>query len=617
MNQTTISDRITQYLAIETSYSIVLNGGYGIGKTHYLKHILFPKIKEEAAYIPILISLFGIDSIKDLQKSIYVELYPILKKKGVKIATGITNNLFKFFSGIELDEMLSNQNHSGRDFIDFDRLFLCIDDVDRKGKNLDTLELYGYINNLVENYGTKVLLVSNEEIIKQNYEYDAQNKYSEIKEKVIGVTLNFSPNFTEVFTGILEKKYRQHHSAYYVVLEENKDQIQQRIAKNEDNFRNLLFFLESFKYIFQSIDAFVQSDEQLRQQKALLYSYLIRFSLPLAIEYKMGRATAESIAAIKECYSPLTLLKLKMNSLEETSLNQRFRKKYLNDTDDFFYESLFNYFMGIKSFDLEQFKEEIHKKFLPKENISFDRYSSRKDVLLDQLSFEKSLTLSDEEYHTLTNELLDLIDRIAFRISEYPKLFLYVVRYENMLNLDIQHTKERFKKAIQKNLNYQNRYAGFNESSSLPRNPYNEYLTDIEEIHQFCLDTNALLFQEKWKIETDNYFKAFSTSFDEFQQLRFYKENSIDYMWFFNQYEFEDLWKIISGYSDTEILAFAIFLLERYPKNSGLEEELKFLEKLYKKCTQVIKNKELKRSNYKVFIVLKSKAFKSIQRIKN
>lgn len=87
-----ITNRIEQYLDLDTNYAIIINGDYGIGKTHYIKNQLFPKIaklkiphsENEETYIPVLISLFGAKSIEDIQNQIFVELYPILKKKRSK-----------------------------------------------------------------------------------------------------------------------------------------------------------------------------------------------------------------------------------------------------------------------------------------------------------------------------------------------------------------------------------------------------------------------------------------------------------------------------------------------------------------------------------------------------
>ncbi|WGH76505.1 hypothetical protein P8625_04920 [Tenacibaculum tangerinum] len=121
-----ITDRIEQYLELDTNYAIIINGDYGIGKTHYIKNQLFPKIaklkipnsEKDETYIPILISLFGAKSIEDIQNQIFVELYPILKKRGIKIVAGLGNTVLKYF-GSNLKDLLSETGTSSESLTDY------------------------------------------------------------------------------------------------------------------------------------------------------------------------------------------------------------------------------------------------------------------------------------------------------------------------------------------------------------------------------------------------------------------------------------------------------------------------------------------------------------------
>jgi len=64
---------VLQYLKIETNYAIIITGNYGVGKTHFFKHELEPKIRElsigrdeRKKYVPIHISLFGYKSLDEI-----------------------------------------------------------------------------------------------------------------------------------------------------------------------------------------------------------------------------------------------------------------------------------------------------------------------------------------------------------------------------------------------------------------------------------------------------------------------------------------------------------------------------------------------------------------------
>ncbi|WP_423912151.1 P-loop NTPase fold protein [Flavobacterium sp.] len=85
-----------------------------------------------------------------------------LKNRGVKIFTGLGKSIYKFLSGSEFQELLSDTNTSSSDLIDFSKILLCIDDIDRKSPTLNSKEFFGFVNNLVENQNAKILLIANE-----------------------------------------------------------------------------------------------------------------------------------------------------------------------------------------------------------------------------------------------------------------------------------------------------------------------------------------------------------------------------------------------------------------------------------------------------------------------
>jgi len=109
-----ITKNIEQYLVSDTNYAIIINGDYGIGKTFYVKNELFPIVsgteipnnEDIEFYKPVLISLFGIKSIEELQSQILAELYPFLKSKGMKIASGFLTSALKAWAGTDFTNML-------------------------------------------------------------------------------------------------------------------------------------------------------------------------------------------------------------------------------------------------------------------------------------------------------------------------------------------------------------------------------------------------------------------------------------------------------------------------------------------------------------------------------
>ena len=279
-----ITDRIEQYLELDTNYAIIINGDYGIGKTHYIKNQLFPKIaklkipnsEKGETYIPILISLFGAKSIEDIQNQIFVELYPILKKRGIKIVAGLGNTVLKYF-GSNLKDLLSETGTSSESLTDYGKILICIDDIDRKSTELDLKEVFGFVNNLVENLNAKILLIANEDELRKEINTDDIDNYSLLREKVIGISVSFNTNVSLTFDRIIETKYKTENKLYFDFLTEHKKNIVHRISQNKDNLRNLLFFLEHFKIVYNETSNYLSSESKFDTIKKDVLEAILKF----------------------------------------------------------------------------------------------------------------------------------------------------------------------------------------------------------------------------------------------------------------------------------------------------------------------------------------------------
>ena len=176
----------SQYLKIETNYAVIINGDYGTGKTHFFKNDLSNEIRnisttkdEKKKFTPIHISLFGLKSIEEIQTEIFVELYPILKNKKTKLAASIGKTIVRGIIG-NLDDYIADLGSAKGNFINYDQLVLCFDDLDRKSDDLNIKDVLGFINSIVENQGAKVLIIANETQLLKDKNYT-----TELKEKVI------------------------------------------------------------------------------------------------------------------------------------------------------------------------------------------------------------------------------------------------------------------------------------------------------------------------------------------------------------------------------------------------------------------------------------------------
>lgn len=278
---------ILHYLTEDkTKSAIMLTAPWGSGKSFYIQNELKPFLEKEenGSHKCLVVSLYGLKELSEISKALYLESRAkFLNNNSEKMEAGklATKTILKgvtSFLGIDL-------SHSDEDMqklfesIDLSGKLIILEDLERSG--IDILEVLGYVNNLVEQDGVKVLLVANEEAIKQykpltTTTEDQQNvvelmykatdnndreftetakKYLEIKEKTISDTIQFEEDYSMAISDIIHLF---------------DDEILNRFA-NDSNVKDILnvmkscetFNLRSFIFVCQkSSDIFKKLDKK-------------------------------------------------------------------------------------------------------------------------------------------------------------------------------------------------------------------------------------------------------------------------------------------------------------------------------------------------------------------
>lgn len=588
-----ITERIEQYLYLDTNYAIIINGDYGIGKTHYIKNDLFPKVKElnvpntdkDEKFLPILISLFGAKSIEEIQNQIFLELYPILKSKGVKIAAGLTNSVLKYL-GNDLKDILSETGASGNNLSDYSRILICVDDIDRKSKELDLKEVFGFVNNLVENFGAKIILIANEDELRKEINIDRDN-YSLLREKVIGISVSFSANVSKIYDEIIQSKYKEKNEPYYKFLDSEKKNIISRILQNNSNLRNLLFFLEHFKIIFNGINAFFEKDEILKDFHSEILTQILDFTLPIAIEYKSGVLKPELFDDIQNLYkgglfdisaflSDGNKLQVKSEEEKVKTYSEIYEEKYLDKSSQkktLYFDSIFNYITGISSFNIDELISEVNNKYQVE-----DSKIPEREKIMQKLSYWQCIDLPLKDYRKLTSQLITFVDKGEYKLEQYPSIFHLATRFDNILNFNLVNLKKRFKKGISKGeFEYKHNLSFYFSISS-----DSEFYEDLKEIGEYCIEINKQIKVNSEKEEVKSLFELFKSDFKAFLEKVNEPNTQLRYSPIFSEFNFNKFWRAFKKAKNTELIEFGFDLKRRYTKYvyPDLNPEKEFLENL-------------------------------------
>lgn len=214
---------------------LMLSGSWGSGKTHFWKNIietdLIPKIKEKKkSYI--FVSLYGKDSIKDIENEILQKAYSFLYdsdndliKKASSVFTKSVNFIPKIsLFGFEIDskdiaklkDELSNKEKLHKASEALSNGIVCFDDFERKSSKIDLNDLFGFITNLTENFQTKTIIILNQEFFK---DHDT-NVFNTVKEKSVNKFILYNPTIEELFEVIYQdEKYEPLQSYKTTILD--------------------------------------------------------------------------------------------------------------------------------------------------------------------------------------------------------------------------------------------------------------------------------------------------------------------------------------------------------------------------------------------------------------
>jgi hypothetical protein len=268
-----------------TDYAIMIDGPWGSGKTFFWKNTVVPRIESQKApggeprHRAVYVSLYGITRPEEIAWEVFLALHPLLARKTSKVLTGIARIAMKF---VHLDPDILKVDP--KDWANLDNVVLCFDDLERCRVSVsDTL---GTINQYVEHAGVKTFILCNEKGIGE----DDQVEYRQIKEKVVGRTVQFQPDFGAVLDSLIPLFAKQ--PEYKVFLAAHRKTILELFQRSgSKSLRILKQSLYNLGRVYAAIDA----KSEYADSAAIDAMDLV---LPLTFDYGRGEATEQQVHEI-------------------------------------------------------------------------------------------------------------------------------------------------------------------------------------------------------------------------------------------------------------------------------------------------------------------------------
>jgi len=300
-------------------YAVLLRGKWGCGKSWFIRDFMGENIGKKYIYV----SLYGIAKFSEIEEIIFQQINPILGSKKMKLAGTILKGTIKAAIRIDLDgdkkddltisPNLSNIKVPGY-LKNLDKKILIFDDLERCGIPLNNI--LGYINQLVENKGQKVIIVANEDEIIDRFDEEnevAKNEYLRTKEKLIGRSFDIQAdpeNAYDAFVSFLsDKKTRE-------LLTDKKKLVLDIYTSSEyHNLRHIRQSIQDFGLFYEFLPTKTFEKEELVEHIMKLF-FLISF------EVKSGAVKEDEI-------SELFLRELFITTKDgEQTLMSKIRSKY-------------------------------------------------------------------------------------------------------------------------------------------------------------------------------------------------------------------------------------------------------------------------------------------------
>lgn len=329
-----IKNAVESFLTTPHTGVLMISGNWGTGKSYFVKHQLLDTIgnvecpeasksgnikevfknkilnlitKNGNNYLPVMISLFGIGSIKELESAIMGELLNSINGEATSKIKKIWNGTKKVLEKSEklkeyLDIVSLIDYRPGVDVLP-KQVIIVLDDLERFDDKITETEILGFINNLSENIGLKVIVIANEEYLNSN-----KRKFGAFKEKVVEKTLYYSPNIPtiakEMIASLKDTEFKEFIDSSSLISSsfdpegsvspKDKTRVKQYL-ESLSNLRTLKFAINHFNRIFTLVKEYAVSQEKhVADFKEELEHFWFSI-LAISMEMKSNRLTHDDV----------------------------------------------------------------------------------------------------------------------------------------------------------------------------------------------------------------------------------------------------------------------------------------------------------------------------------
>ena len=607
-----------------TDYAIMINGEWGSGKTHFWNNRVKKRIESLTLggknYTTIYMSLYGISNLEEISKKIFLDttqmmdkdLQDYMEKHGIekipeyaKTGMNISNRF-----GISQDSEKIDYSK----FFETDNKVLVFDDLERA--NVDVIDILGYINNFVEHDHIKTIIICNEKelatkIKNENLEmktfiatylldkqsellksdlplvekikdkidivFEKTNDYERIKEKLIGETFEYAPQFNYIIDGILMRYESDKELIRF--LRENTSLITRTFLRSGTrNLRILKHSLNDFERIFKEVSrAYPNTNNRVLQT-------MLIFTIAVSFEIKAGKITRYKFETIpdNESYKSILVSSRVLSDSKQFYIKEFDNNYYYNFNVDYRFFKFIELYIRLRIFDMRQFKTDMDVIINTVDTANLPAYK--------RLLTEEYWKINDEDFPRIINESYSDIKAGRLTLLETLKLFPYFSYFINkeLIDYKMEDLKNDFINGMNRASMKTNEYTeNIDEELSKTGMEISSDMDDIlEHFHLLNEEIKRRIKEEK----ADEIFKNIPMRMETFYDS-FNKECMNEPI--FKYYEPFKMFQRIVNATNEDIVTISEILLERAKiQKTEFEEELDFMKDFKRQLENYIEGRK-------------------------
>ena len=608
-----------------TDYAIMINGEWGSGKTYFWNNKIRKQIDSlrlnGKQYTTIYMSLYGISNLEEISKKIFIETTQLMDKNLKKYmnATGQLSIPEYAKTGLDMANLFGvTQNGDKIDYAKFfstDDKVLCFDDLERA--NVDVIDILGYINNFVEHDHIKTIIICNEKELstklknsnlemktfiatylldkednllktdkpmvekirdKIEYVFDKANEYERIKEKLIGETFEYQPEFNYIINGILMRY--ENNPDLIKFLKENTNYIITTFNRSGTrNVRILKHALNDFSKIFEMVNKNYPNTNYRVLQTMLIFTIAISF------EIKAGKITKDKFVNIKdnEEYKSILVSSRILMDNRQFYIREFDNNYYYNFKVEYRFFKFIEMYVRTRIFDMKTFKKNME--------VIINTIDTEKLPGYKRLITEEYWKISDDQFPGVVEDVLASVKKGEIELIDMVKLFIYFSYFveKKLIEYDIKTIKNIFFEGMNiaslKGTYYPNAKEELDEILEEKQN------SNILEIVNHFHSINEMLRDKMYKEQAEDLFKCIPMKMDNFYE-KFDREAMNKPV--FKYYDMHQMFQRISCASNEDIVQIKEKLTERAKKNKEVVKlEIPNLISLKQIINEYIKGKAI------------------------